>query len=134
MLVIILSTCLLGLLLTLLLLRLLVTRVSRASAAGSQANSMASAATVSQTRAENEHDEDDEDSQKQSNVEENPPAGEGWTVVGAKFSHPIYKRLSCLNGELNALSLNKLKEKLDTLNLSSTCVDTITASCLLHAR
>ena len=42
---------------------------------------------------------------------------EGWTVP--KFSHPVYKKLSCLNGELNALSLSKLKEKLTSLNLSS---------------
>lgn len=46
--------------------------------------------------------------------------GEGWTVVrGGTFSHPIYKRLSSLSGELNGLPLSKVKEKLSALNLSS---------------
>ena len=54
--------------------------------------------------------------------EEQPTPGasgsEGWKTV-SKFSHPIYRTLSCLNGELNALSLSELKEKLTALNLSS---------------
>ena len=46
--------------------------------------------------------------------------GEGWTVVrGGTFSHPIYKKLSSLSGELNGLPLSKVKEKLSALNLSS---------------
>lgn len=43
---------------------------------------------------------------------------EEWKTV-SRLSHPIYKKLSCLNGELNALSLSELKEKLTALNLSS---------------
>lgn len=51
-----------------------------------------------------------------------PPGteGEGWTVAGGgKFSHPVYKKLSSLSGELNGLPLSKVKEKLSTLHLSS---------------
>ena len=50
---------------------------------------------------------------------------EGWTTVGGgKFSHPVYKKLSSMNGELNGLPLSKVKEKLTALNLSSTYVST----------
>ena len=78
---------------------------------------MATAATVSVQDGE-------EESSTQVNVEETrerePGESEGWTVP--RFNHPVYKKLSSLNGELNALSFSKLKEKLTSLNLSATYV------------
>ena len=51
--------------------------------------------------------------------------GEKWSVAGGgKFNHPIYKKLSYLSGEVNALPLKKVKEKLTALNLSSVYVST----------
>ena len=79
---------------------------------------MATAVTVSAQEGE------EESSGAQVNVEETKEreAGEseGWTVP--RFNHPVYKKLSHLNGELNALSMSKLKEKLTSLNLSTTYV------------
>ena len=98
------------------LLLLLARRTSRTAAGGPQACSMATAATVSTPEGE--------ESSAPVNVEEHeetrerePGKSEGWTVP--RFNHPVYKKLSSLNGELNALSLSKLKEKLTSLNLSA---------------
>lgn len=103
-------TCLLALLVCLLL--LFASGARRSTATGSRGSSMATAASSSEL----EREEGSENVQG-----EQPTAGdsEGWKTVQPKFSHPIYKKLSCLNGELNALSLSELKEKLTSLNLSA---------------
>ena len=108
---------LLGFIVLLLLLLLYTSRASRKKnrekAAGSQpfqANSCGSMATASPESVSVEEEE--------SHV--SGAEGEGWTVAGGgKFSHPVYKKLSSLSGELNGLPLSKVKEKLTSLNLSS---------------
>lgn len=78
---------------------------------------MATAATVSELEGErgaSSLSQEEEEERATSNASRQEAE---WRTP--KFSHPIYKRLSCLNGELNALSLSNLKEKLNTFNLSS---------------
>ena len=117
--------------LILLVVLLLTGRALRTCAAVNSASaSMATAATVSEQEGAGEKPE-----------EERPSGGgdqEGeWTVP--KYNHPVYKKLSCLNGDMNALSLRKLKEKLDSLNLSAVYVrhvglSTHVQNIILHIR
>ena len=122
-----LSTCLLGLVLLVVLLLLLL-HTSRANAAGSQSHSSSSMAMAAAVSVEGESQTlGEEEGEKPSSG-----GGEGWTVVGSgKFDHPIYKRLSALNGELNSLPLRKVEAKLSGLNLSSMYVSTCTAVLLI---
>ena len=76
---------------------------------------MATATSTSEPEGEKDANRNGEEEQPTTTGD---PGSEGWKTV-SKFSHPIYRKLSCLNGELNALSLSELKEKLTTLNLSS---------------
>lgn len=103
-----------------------------------QANSCGRMATASpeSVREEEEHEEVTHTSGEEgrqpssSGAEGKQPSpaeaeGEGWTVAGSgKFSHPVYKKLSSLSGELNGLPLSSVKEKLSALNLSSMYVRT----------
>lgn len=107
---------------------------SRVSVAGSQPNSssmaMASGSeSVSVEGAETQTSDTGEEEGKQPSPGPEVAGGdEGWTTVGGgRFSHPVYKKLSSLNGELNGLPLSKIKEKLTALNLSSMYVSTYTA-------
>lgn len=125
------TSFLLGFIVLLLLLLLYTSRASRRKnrdrTAGSQpfqANSCGSMATASPESVSVE-----EEKTRISGEEGKQPSpgaeGEGWTVAGGgKFSHPVYKKLSSLSGELNGLPLSKVKEKLTSLNLSSMYVST----------
>ena len=101
-----------------------------------QANSCGRMATASPESVREEEEEVTHTSGKEGRQPSSPGAegkqpspaeaeGEGWTVAGGgKFSHPVYKKLSSLSGELNGLPLSNVKEKLNALNLSSMYVHT----------
>ena len=109
-----LSTCCLLALFVFLFLLLLFVRGARLSRASSpRASDMATATSISEPEGEEGNKSVEEEQPTHGD-----PGSDGWKTV-SKFSHPIYRKLSCLNGELNALSLSELKEKLTTLNLSS---------------
>lgn len=112
-----LSTCCLLVLFVFLFLLLLLARVARVSRASSSRGSDMATAT-STVEPEGEEEGSNTSAKEGQSTQSGGPESEGWKTV-SKFSHPIYRKLSCLNGELNALSLNELKEKLTTLNLSS---------------
>ena len=89
---------------------------------------MATAATVDALEGEEGSVQVNVEEARENEEEGEADRSEGWTVP--KFSHPVYKKLSSLNGELNALSLSKLKENLTSMNLSSMYVGLISITLL----
>lgn len=52
--------------------------------------------------------------------------------IATDFSHPVYKRLSQINGAINKLNREELMRKLTDLHLSSRWVDIFTSSSGEH--
>ena len=59
---------------------------------------------------------------------------DSWTVVGDRGrpwrSHPLYKKLSAISGQVNALTVREVKERLDQLGLCKRYLHVLTGSAV----